>query len=315
MQKLLSIVVPCFNEEKAIPIFCMELRSELGKLKKDFPWLEYEVIFIDDGSEDKTLDIIKNIEELNVEYVSFSRNFGKESALYAGFKKAKGDYVVTMDVDLQDPPLLLKKMINAVCEEGYDSAATRRVNRIGEPVIRSFFARMFYKLINKISSVEVVDGARDYRIMTRKMVNAILALPERNRFTKGIYGWIGFKTKWIEFENVERSAGESKWSFYKLCLYAMDGIIAYSTVPLSFAAVAGGTMSLASVIAMFFVIIRKLVFGDRTSGWASMICVILFLGGMQLFAIGIIGQYLAKTYLETKQRPLYIVAEESLEKE
>lgn len=313
MGKILSIIVPCFNEEQAIPYFCKELKQEMKEISELYPYFSYELIFVDDGSKDNTIQVVKNESMDNIKYVSFSRNFGKEAALFAGFQKAKGDYVVTMDVDLQDPPSLLKEMLHAVVEEGYDSAATRRVNRIGEPPIRSFFARMFYKLINKISNVEVVDGARDYRIMTRKMVNAILSIPERNRFTKGIYGWVGFKTKWIEFENVERSAGESKWSFGKLFLYALDGIIAYSTMPLSMATAAGICLSIISVLAIVFVVVRKLLFGDPTSGWASMICVILLLGSMQLFFIGIIGQYLAKIYIETKQRPIYIVAEESEE--
>ena len=311
MHKRLSIVVPCLNEEKAVPIFCTEMKSELKKLQEQFEKLEYEIIFVDDGSTDETLHVIKTVDMPNVKYVSFSRNFGKEAALYAGFQKAEGDYVVTMDVDLQDPPGLLGEMLHAVIEEGYDSAATRRVNRIGEPPVRSFLARMFYKLINRLSDIEVVDGARDYRIMTRRMVDAILAIPERNRFTNGIYGWVGFKTKWIEFENVERSVGETKWSFTKLFIYALDGIMAYSTVPLSFATVIGIFMSFLSAAAILFIVVRKLLIGDPTSGWASMICVILFLGGMQMFALGIIGQYLAKTYLEAKRRPVYIIKEET----
>lgn len=314
MRKLVSIVVPCYNEEQAIPYYCAEMEKQIQILTSEFRDLDFELIFVDDGSNDGTLQCIKNLQTQKVSYVSFSRNFGKEAALYAGFVKAKGDYVVTMDVDLQDPPELLEQMLHAVMEEGYDSAATRRVNRIGEPPIRSFFARMFYKLINRISNVEIVDGARDYRIMSRKMVDAILAIPERNRFTKGIYGWVGFRTKWIEFENVERCVGETKWSFAKLFTYALDGIMAYSTAPLSIATIAGIVLSVVSMIAILFVVIRKLLFGDPTSGWASMICVILLLGGIQLFSIGIIGQYLAKTYLEVKQRPIFIINEESEEK-
>lgn len=310
MSKLLSIIVPCFNEEKAIPVFCEELKKEIAVLGEQFEGLEFEFIFVDDGSKDGTLGVIKNMDLPNQKYISFSRNFGKEAALYAGFERARGDYVVTMDVDLQDPPALLADMLHAVIDEGCDSAATRRVNRVGEPPIRSFLARMFYKLINRLSDIEVVDGARDYRIMTRQMVDAIVAIPERNRFTKGIYGWVGFKTKWIEFENVERSIGETKWSFAKLFVYALDGIMAYSTVPLSFATFFGIFMSFLSVVAIVFIIVRKLLFGDPTSGWPSMICVILLLGGIQMFALGIIGQYLAKTYLETKHRPIYIVREE-----
>ena len=312
-KELISLIVPCYNEEQAIPYYCKEIKKQILVLTEKFSNVDYEVIFVDDGSDDGTLECIKRMEMQNVQYISFSRNFGKEAALYAGFIKSKGDFVVTMDVDLQDPPELLEQMLCAVLKEGYDSAATRRVNRIGEPPIRSFFARMFYKLINQISNVEVVDGARDYRIMNRKMVDAILSIPERNRFTKGIYGWIGFKTKWIEFENVERRAGETKWSFSKLFTYALDGIIAYSTAPLSMATVTGIILAIISVAAILFVVVRKLIFGDPTSGWASMICVILMLGSMQLFAIGIIGQYLAKTYIETKQRPIFIVNEESEE--
>ncbi len=307
----LSIVVPCYNEEQTIPLFCQEMRKELKLISQTYPELEFEFVFVDDGSSDKTLEVIKNTVLENKEYVSFSRNFGKEAAIYAGLEKAKGDYVVTMDADLQDPPSVLCEMIKAIKEEGYDSAATRRVSRRGEPVVRSFFARLFYKVINRMSDVEIVDGARDYRIMKRKMVDAILALPERNRFTKGIYGWVGFKTKWIEFENAQRIAGETKWSFWKLLVYALDGIVAYSTAPLSCVMLSGMALSLVSLLAIIFVIVRKLLFGDPTSGWPSMICVILLLGGIQLFALGIIGQYLAKAYMEVKRRPIYIVAEQS----
>lgn len=311
MQNLLSIVVPCYNEELSIPIFYEEVNKEMNRIVALYSDFSYEFVFVDDGSVDRTLDVIKSLPSNTVKYVSFSRNFGKESAIYAGLKKARGNYVVTMDVDLQDPPSMLQDMLVSVREEGYDSVATRRVTRKGEPLVRSFFARLFYKVINKMSDVEFVDGARDYRIMTRRMVDAILEIPERNRFTKGIYGWVGFKTKWIEYENVQRSAGETKWSFWKLMLYALEGIMAYSTIPLSLVMFLGMTLSFCSAISIVFVIVRKILFGDPTSGWPSMICVILLLGGIQLLAIGIIGQYIGKIYIETKKRPIYVVREES----
>ena len=243
-------------------------------------------------------------------YLSFSRNFGKEAAIYAGLQHAKGDFVVLMDADLQDPPALLDEMYTAITEEGYDSVATRRVSRKGEPPIRSFFARMFYKLINKISKADIVDGARDYRLMTRQMVDAILSMSEYNRFSKGIFGWVGFRTKWLAYENVERVAGETKWSFWKLFLYSMEGIIAFSTTPLALASVFGFLLCLVAVVAVLFIIVRTLVWGDPVSGWPSLVCIITFIGGIQLFCMGILGQYLAKTYLETKKRPIYILREE-----
>lgn len=310
--RLITAIVPCYNEEPAIPYFYDEMQKAIGQFNKKYEDVSFEILFIDDGSSDKTMDVIKALREKDeqVRYVSFSRNFGKEAAIYAGLEKAKGDYVVIMDADLQDPPSLLPEMFCAIQEEGYDSAATRRVTRKGEPIIRSFFARMFYRLINHMSEADIVDGARDYRIMTRQMAEAILSIKEYNRFTKGIFGWVGFKTKWLEYENVERVAGETKWSFWKLLLYALEGIIAYSTAPLSIATLSGLLLSGCSFLFIVFIIVRKLVFGDPTDGWPSLVCIMLFIGGLQLFSIGIVGQYLAKTYLETKKRPIYIARDE-----
>lgn len=308
MSKLCSCIVPCFNEEEVIPLYYEEMqkvrKQEEGKI-------DFEIIFIDDGSKDKTLEVIKKLSEQDecIHYVSFSRNFGKEAAMYAGFEHANGEYVVTMDVDLQDPPHLIPEMIRSIEEEGYDSVATRRVTRKGEPPIRSFFARRFYGLINKISDADIVDGARDFRMMKRDMVNAILSMPEYNRFTKGIFGWVGFKTKWIEFENVERAAGETKWSFWKLFRYALEGIIAFSTVPLTIVSLIGGIVCIIAFLFLLFVVIRATIFGDPVAGWPSLICVISFLSGIQLLGIGVEGMYLSKTYLETKKRPIYIKKE------
>ena len=273
MSKLCSCIVPCFNEEEVIPIYYEEMqkvrKQEEGKI-------DFEIIFIDDGSKDKTLEVIKKLSEQDdcIHYVSFSRNFGKEAAMYAGFEHAKGEYVVTMDVDLQDPPHLIPEMIRCIEEEGYDSVATRRVTRKGEPPIRSFFARRFYGLINRISDADIVDGARDFRMMKRDMVDAILSMPEYNRFTKGIFGWVGFKTKWLEFENVERAAGETKWSFWKLFRYALEGIIAFSTVPLTIVSLIGVIVCIISFLFLLFVVIRAAAFGDPVAGWPSLICVI-----------------------------------------
>ena len=309
---ILSIIIPCYNEEAAIPFFYDAVKKIGEEHSETFKDVEFEYIFIDDGSTDKTVEVIKTLRnnDKRVHYLSFSRNFGKEAALYAGFSKAIGDYVVCMDADLQDPPELLPQMYNALLQEGYDSAATRRVNRKGEPKIRSFFARCFYKLMNRISDVEFVDGARDYRIMTRKMVDAILELGENNRFTKGIYSWVGFKTKWIEFENVERVAGETKWSFFGLLRYSFEAILGFSTAPLSFVISLGFIVTAFAFILIIFVIVRTLLFGDPTNGWPSMICIVVFFAGTQLMCTGIVGAYLGKTYLETKNRPIYITKEE-----
>lgn len=310
---LITAIIPCYNEEEAIPLFYQEMLKTIDTFGERYPGVDFELLFIDDGSKDKSLEIIKNLKKKDerVHYVSFSRNFGKEAALYAGLEHSKGDYVVTMDVDLQDPPSLLPEMYAAIVEEGFDSAATRRVTRKGEPPIRSFFARCFYKLINKISRADIVDGARDYRIMTKQMADAIVDMSEYNRFTKGIYGWIGFNTKWIAYENVERVAGETKWSFWKLFKYSLEGIIGFSTAPLSLASMMGFLFTAISFILIIFIIIRKLLGNDPSAyGWPSMVCIICFIGGIQLFCIGILGQYLAKTYLETKRRPIYIEKEE-----
>lgn len=306
--KKLSIVCPCFNEEKSINIFYQEL-------VKNINLLNYEVIFIDDGSSDNTLINIKNLSDLNenIKFVSFSRNFGKESAIYAGLELSSGDYIVLIDVDLQDPPEYIPKMIDLIESTDYDIIATRRVSRKGEPVIRSFFARLFYKIINKVSNLELVDGARDYRLMTRQVVDAILELKEYNRFSKGLFNWIGFKTKWLEYENIERIAGETSWSFWSLVKYSIEGIVGFTTVPLQISTVFGIIFSFIAFIMIIFIVIRNLLYSDPVAGWTSTICVILLLGGIQLFSIGILGKYLEKTYIETKNRPIYIIKETNIE--
>jgi glycosyltransferase involved in cell wall biosynthesis len=303
----LSLIIPCYNEEAALPFLYQALVDVSAELK-DF---DIEYLFINDGSRDGTLSKLIELStaDSRVKYLSFSRNFGKEAAMYAGFVNASGDYVAVLDADLQDPPSLLPQMMDILRSGEYDSVATRRVSRAGEPPIRSFFARRFYKLINRISDADIVDGARDFRLMKREMVDAILAMDEYNRFSKGIFGWIGFRTYWLPFENVERVAGETKWSFWGLFKYALDGIINFSQVPLSLASYGGIFMTFVSFIAIIFVIVRRLVFGDPVSGWASLVCIITFIGGIQLFCIGIMGQYLSKTYLETKHRPHYIISE------
>lgn len=308
----ISIVVPCYNEEEAIPYFYKELTSVFEKLKS----FDYELIMVDDGSNDKTLKVIKKYAEKDnkIKYYSFSRNFGKEAAIYAGFCNASGDFVAVMDADMQDPPSLLPKMIEILKSGEYDSVATRRVNRNGEPPIRSWFSKKFYKIINRISDADIVDGARDFRLMKKSMVKAIVAMQENNRFSKGIFGWIGFKTYWLPFENVERVAGETKWNFWKLFKYALDGIVNFSEVPLSIASGFGIIMTFLSFAFMIFIIIRRIFFGDPVAGWASTICVIIFIGGVQLFSIGIMGQYVAKNYTESKKRPHYIISETNQEK-
>ena len=272
------------------------------------------IIFIDDGSKDQTLSVVKKFSEKDarVKYLSFSRNFGKEAAIYAGFQYADGEYVAMLDADLQDPPSLLPKMLQAIKEEGYDSVATRRVSRKGEPPVRSFFARCFYKLMNKISTAEIMDGARDYRLMTRQFKDAILEISEYNRFSKGIFGWVGFKTKWIEFENVERKAGETKWSFWKLFKYSLEGIIGFSTAPLAMVSMLGVGVCMIAFLFLLFILVKTICFGDPVAGWPSMACMILMLGGIQLLCMGILGMYLSKTYLETKKRPIYICGETNL---
>ena len=306
----LSCIIPCYNEEAALPYFLQEIRKEADNMATTFQ-LDFEILFINDGSRDKTLQILRQAahEDKRIRYISFARNFGKEAAMYAGFQNCKGDYAAVMDADMQDPPSLLPEMYQALQSGEYDSVATRRVTRKGEPPIRSFFARCFYKLINSISDADIVDGARDFRLMTRQMVDAILSMTEYNRFSKGIFGWVGFRTKWLPYENVERVAGETKWSFWKLFLYSLEGITAFSTAPLAIASIAGILLCIVALLFVCVVLVKTLAFGDAVGGWPSMMCVILFLGGVQLFCMGILGQYLAKTYLETKKRPIYIVQE------
>ncbi len=305
---LLSVVVPCYNEEESVSLFYEELTKNDSFFKDK--GIDAEILYIDDGSTDKTVAEVKKLRERDsrVHLVSFSRNFGKEAAIFAGLEHSHGDYVVLMDVDLQDPPSLLPEMFCCL-EQGYDSVATRRVSRKGEPPIRSFFARIFYKLMKKISKTEVMDGARDYRLMTRQVVDAILSMQEYNRFTKGIFGWVGFRTKWVEYENVERARGETKWSFWKLLIYSLDGITAFSTAPLMISALAGVFFCLLAFVMIIFIIVRKLIFGDPVSGWPSLVCIMLFLSGVQFFCTGILGQYLAKAYMEVKRRPIYLVKE------
>jgi glycosyltransferase involved in cell wall biosynthesis len=304
MQKKISVVVPCYNEQEAIPYFY----DEMVRVEKTMPDYDFEIIFVNDGSKDKTMDIILDYAQRDeqVKYIDFSRNFGKEAAIYAGLSNTSGDYAVMMDADLQDPPALLPEMVKAIEEEGYDSVATRRVTRKGEPPIRSFFARCFYRLINKMSKTEIVDGARDYRLMTRQFVNSLMELGEYNRFSKGLFGWVGYRTKWIEFENVERVAGETKWSFWKLLLYSIEGIVGFSTAPLAFSAVVGVLFCFIAFLLICIIVVKTLVLGDPTSGWPSMVCIFLMVGGIQLFCMGILGEYIAKAYLEVKNRPIYI---------
>ena len=307
--KLLSVIVPCYNEEENIRDFYEELFRNASFFKEKE--IEVELMYIDDGSRDRTAEEVKKLcsEDKRVHLLSFSRNFGKEAAIYAGLQKSRGDYVVLMDADLQDPPALLPEMYGYI-EQGYDSVATRRVTRKGEPPVRSFFARMFYRLMNKISKTEIVDGARDYRLMTRQVADAILAMTEYNRFTKGIFGWVGYETKWLEYENIERRKGETKWSFWKLFAYSLEGITAFSTVPLTIAALIGALFCVLAFIMIIFIIVKTLIFGDPTSGWPSLVCIIMLVGGVQPFCLGIVGQYLSKTYMEVKRRPIYLVKED-----
>lgn len=302
----LSLIIPCYNEEAAAPIFHREATEVLRGMDA-----EYEMLFINDGSQDQTLAVLRSLaaQDPHVTYLSFSRNFGKEAAMYAGFCNAKGDYVAVMDADMQDPPALLPDMLSILQQGEYDSVATRRVTRKGEPPIRSWFARRFYALINKISDADIVDGARDFRLMKKEMADAIVAMGEYNRFSKGIFGWIGYRTYWMPYENVNRIAGETKWNFWKLFKYAIDGVINFSQAPLSFASWFGIFMTVVSFFAVLFIVVRRMVFGDPVEGWASTACIIVFVGGVQLFCMGIMGQYIAKTYMEVKKRPHYIIAE------
>ena len=303
----LTLIVPCYNEEAALPVFCERVDAVVSAL----PQVEAEFLFVDDGSTDATLPFLRALAERDrrVRYLSFSRNFGKEAAMYAGLQAATGDLVAILDADLQDPPELLGEMLPLIRSGQYDCVAVRRVTRKGEPAIRSLFARAFYRLINKVSRTQIVDGARDYRLMTRQMVDSILQLTEVNRFSKGIFSWVGYRTHWLEVENAQRAAGQTKWSFFKLCLYAMDGIIAFSTAPLAIASVLGLVFCVIAFIAIIFVIVRQLIWGGSAFGWPSQVCILLFVTGIQLFCIGILGQYLSKTYLEVKRRPIYILRE------
>ena len=305
--KKISVIVSCYNEEESLPLFYQEINKVMEELKK----YKFELIFVNDGSKDKTLEVIKTLRKKDnrVRFVSFSRNFGNEAAMLAGLDYSTGDYVTLMDADLQDPPKMLPEMLKYIEEDGYDCVGTRRVTRKGEPPIRSFFARRFYKLINKMSKVEMVDGARDYRLMTRQMVEAILNCREYNRYSKGLWSFVGFKTKWLEFENVQRVAGETKWSFWKLFKYAIEGIVAFTTVPLTIAAFLGILFCFIAFVMIVVIICKTLIWGDPVSGWPSLACIIIFVSGIQLFFMGIFGEYLAKTYLETKKRPIYIVKE------
>lgn len=309
-KNMISVIIPCYNEEKALPYFFKEIVKVADEMSATND-LCFEILFVDDGSRDHTLQILKEYSKTDsrIRYISFSRNFGKEAAIFAGLENVSGDYVAVMDADMQDPPSLLPQMYAILQDEEYDSVATRRVDREGEPPIRSFFARLFYKIINRISDADIVDGARDFRLMKRSMVDAILSMKEYNRFSKGIFGWVGFHTKWLPYENIERVAGETKWSFWKLFKYSIQGIVAFSTAPLAIASVIGIISCLISFIMVLYIVGRTLLFGDPVGGWPSLVCIILFLGGIQLFAIGVLGQYLAKTYLETKKRPIYIIRE------
>ena len=306
----ISVVVPCYNEQGALPFYYDKMKEVMALL----PELSFEIIIVDDGSTDGTLETVKQLAKSDdrIRYISFSRNFGKEAAMYSGLKNASGKYTAIMDADLQDPPEMLPKMYRVITEEGYDAVGTRRVTRKGEPPVRSFFARKFYKIMSRISKANMVDGARDYRLMNRKYVDALLSLGEYNRFSKGLFGWVGFKVKWLEFENVNRIAGETKWSFGQLFLYSLDGIVAFSNVPLYMASIAGIGSFIAAIAAMIFIIVRRLVFGDPVAGWASTVVIILFIGGIQLLSIGILGLYLSKLYLEAKNRPIYLLDETNI---
>ena len=310
---LISIVVPCYKEEASLPLFIEELTRVVLQMQQRDPGLEFELVLVDDGSPDATLTVIKRYAKsdspFRIRWLSFSRNFGKEAALYAGLQAARGDYIATMDADLQDPPSLLPQMLEILETEDYDNVATRRSSREGEPVIRSAFARLFYRIINRISDADIVDGARDFRLMKRCMVDAVLSMSEYNRFSKGIFGWVGFRTKWLEYENIQRAAGETKWNFFSLFLYSLDGIVGFSTAPLAIASIVGVICSFVAVVFLVVILVRALLFGDPVAGWPSTMSVILLIGGLQMLFLGVIGQYLAKTYLETKRRPLFIVRE------
>lgn len=309
--KLVSVVVPCYNEQEVLPMFYDEITRVTAQMSNDFPELTFEYLFINDGSKDNTLPILRSLADRDkrVRYISFSRNFGKESGMYAGLKNARGDYVVVMDADLQHPPAFLPQMYSYVRTGEYDCATTRRVSRQGESKVRSWFARLFYKIMNKISQTEIVDGAQDFRFMTRQMVDAILDMSEYNRFSKGIFSWVGFTTRYIEYENVERPAGTSSWSFWGLFKYSLEGIMAFSTAPLAISSLLGVVSCIIAFILMIITIIKTIAFGEDVAGYPTIVCVIFLLSGLQLFCTGILGNYLAKTYLETKRRPIYIAKE------
>ena len=307
MRSIISLIIPCYNEEQSLDI----LYRELDRVSRELPEYDMELLFVDDGSADGTLGRLKALAaaDARVRYISFSRNFGKEAAMYAGLCNAKGRLVAIMDADMQDPPSLLPEMVRILEGGGYDSVATRRVTRQGEPPVRSFFARLFYRIINKITDIDIVEGARDFRLMKREMAQAIVKMGELNRFSKGIYGWVGFRTYWLPYENVERVAGTTKWSFRKLLIYSMDGIVSFSQVPLSLASVGGIALTVLSMFIMIFFIVRRLAAGEPVDGWTSLVCIVTFIGGIELFCMGIIGQYLAKACQEVRHRPHYIIAE------
>ena len=309
--KLISVVVPCYNEQEVLPLFYNEINKVIAQMQSEYDDLEFELLFINDGSKDNTLKMLRELSasDNRVRYISFSRNFGKEAGMFAGMENSKGDYVVVMDADLQHPPKFIPQMYKYVSEEGFDCATTRRVSRKGESKIRSWFAMKFYKIMNKISQTEIVDGAQDFRFMTRKMVDAVLSMKEYNRFSKGIFSWVGFNVKYIEYENVERAAGTTAWSFWKLLLYSLEGIFAFSTAPLALASLLGVLSCLIAFIWIIAIIIKTIVFGESVQGFPTIMCAIFFVGGLQLFCTGILGQYLSKTYLETKRRPIYIISE------
>ncbi|MBO4877283.1 MAG: glycosyltransferase family 2 protein [Ruminococcus sp.] len=310
---LISITVPCYNEEKNIPAFYNVITEVAAGFEEG---VDFEFIFVNDGSKDETYRVMKEYSEKDsrVKYVSFSRNFGKEAAMLAGLEAASGDYVVVIDADLQDPPELIKDMYQLMKSGEYERIATRRVDRKGEPVIRSFFAKTFYKLINKISNVKIVDGARDYSMMSRRMVDSVLSLKEKSRFTKGLFEWPGYKTKWLEFNNVARNEGGSKWSFFKLFSYSIEGIVAFSHFPLVLSSIMGVLLFFISLLFIVIIIVRKLVFGDEVTGWASTACIILMVAGLQQFSLGIIGSYLARVFVEVKDRPMYVVLDTNIDK-
>lgn len=310
---MLSIVVPCYNEQETVALFVREIDARAEELSR--AGVEIELLFVNDGSKDATLATVQGLAAADprIRYLSFSRNFGKEAAMYAGLANCRGDFVALMDADLQDPPALLPEMLAAVQSGEYDCVATRRSTRKGEPAVRSFFSRMFYRVINRISSIDIVDGARDFRLMNRRMVDALLSMKEYNRFSKGLFSWVGYRVKWLSYENIERVAGTTKWSFWKLFKYSIDGILEFSVMPLAISSFLGVFISLLAFAGIIFIVVRTLAYGDPVSGWPSLVSIVAFIGGLQLLCLGVIGQYLAKTYLETKRRPKFLVRETNVE--